>query len=99
TRWPRDWSSDVCSSDLREALRVVRRGLNPRVVPPVAAKVRAATEVEAGRSRSDAAVVVLLQHARIPEANPIGFPVGRTTEAAAETGRASCREIGNQTGG
>src|SRR6266702_3381124 len=26
TRWPRDWSSDVCSSDLRRDVRVVERG-------------------------------------------------------------------------
>src|SRR5439155_17435157 len=35
TRWPRDWSSDVCSSDLRRAhrpLRGERHRLRPR--PP-----------------------------------------------------------------
>src|SRR5207253_6791597 len=25
TRWPRDWSSDVCSSDLKSALRHLKR--------------------------------------------------------------------------
>src|SRR5439155_15696793 len=31
TRWPRDWSSDVCSSDLVEALAALERAvaLNP----------------------------------------------------------------------
>src|SRR5439155_10150500 len=35
TRWPRDWSSDVCSSDLRgsPAARVCRRGGSRVVVP------------------------------------------------------------------
>src|SRR5690625_3724441 len=28
TRWPRDWSSDVCSSDLHEAVAVVERYLS-----------------------------------------------------------------------
>src|SRR5207253_5467335 len=27
TRWPRDWSSDVCSSDLNYGLGIVRSGL------------------------------------------------------------------------
>src|SRR6266508_6829300 len=26
TRWPRDWSSDVCSSDLGDTLQIVVRG-------------------------------------------------------------------------
>src|SRR5690625_4153554 len=29
TRWPRDWSSDVCSSDLAEAARAIGLGFVP----------------------------------------------------------------------
>src|SRR5690625_6514745 len=29
TRWPRDWSSDVCSSDLKRAIGTTGRGIGP----------------------------------------------------------------------
>src|SRR5207253_4658101 len=35
TRWPRDWSSDVCSSDLKQASKraPARQGRNPPPLP------------------------------------------------------------------
>src|SRR5207253_4437161 len=32
TRWPRDWSSDVCSSDLGNACRLLPEALRSRVL-------------------------------------------------------------------
>src|SRR5207253_4869689 len=32
TRWPRDWSSDVCSSDLYSATNATARSMSARVV-------------------------------------------------------------------
>src|SRR5439155_9077909 len=36
TRWPRDWSSDVCSSDLRRQALEPFEGLSPAVIPVIA---------------------------------------------------------------
>src|SRR5207253_7644311 len=44
TRWPRDWSSDVCSSDL------CKLSAYPRVAPAVMALVRREKEVLLARS-------------------------------------------------
>src|SRR5207253_6919228 len=37
TRWPRDWSSDVCSSDLRRQLQSLGWAGGGRRCPPLAA--------------------------------------------------------------
>src|SRR5207253_6578012 len=42
TRWPRDWSSDVCSSDLKSSLGIAREYLDlvddARLFEPIAAE-------------------------------------------------------------
>src|SRR5439155_12005298 len=90
TRWPRDWSSDVCSPDLknlalRDALRPIARrhgramatGDGPERVP----------------QREVLAEVGLLELARAPPPvirGKLRHPLHR--EAVREIGRASCRE-------
>src|SRR5207253_5591418 len=84
TRWPRDWSSDVCSSDLNgcvvdpmvlveELQAIERRGIRPELY------------------LSDRAHLILPYHRLIDaaeEAAKAGAKVGTT----GQIGRASCRE-------
>src|SRR5438128_3945215 len=58
--------ADLARPERREARRVVRRRHQPRVVAPVVAEIRAATEIHAGRDQADRTVVVLLEGARVP---------------------------------
>src|SRR5207253_3922939 len=45
TRWPRDWSSDVCSSDLLSAALVLGLALSPAAAqPPRSVVVQTVTE-------------------------------------------------------
>src|SRR5438105_7780851 len=68
-----------------DTLRIVRRLLEPNVIAPVVAEIGAATGRQAGGGGCDAAVIVLLQHAGVPQANLIGLPIRRTREAAARS--------------
>src|SRR5207253_6577049 len=91
TRWPRDWSSDVCSSDLRAPTsrhRGARRG------PP------------AGRSRQELATggALVPRRAAVPERRSDGvrqvWEVVEVVEVRGgwgrKIGRASCRERGEE---
>src|SRR5207253_7603311 len=74
TRWPRDWSSDVCSSDLEQVLHPVggrtRQGELP--APAAALEVDPARLLELVRER-DAPV----RTARVREREEIGRASGR----------------------
>src|SRR5207253_8043575 len=84
TRWPRDWSSDVCSSDLTPIPEEIARFLGPR--RPVSG-VR-----EIGRSPPESVWLGpgdRCTRRRCPPPPPWHHP------RPAEIGRASCRERGN----
>src|SRR5439155_6321883 len=49
TRWPRDWSSDVCSSDLGER----RVGRDPERAEPACGRADEASDPAAGQHRSE----------------------------------------------
>src|SRR5207253_5432581 len=91
TRWPRDWSSDVCSSDLPRALRIAER---------VAAAVAAAHDAEVIHQHLRPGNVFLVHKAGDPDAVKVldfGMANTRAYEAslsgpATKIGRASCRE-------
>src|SRR5207253_3643411 len=92
TRWPRDWSSDVCSSDLAGAPRA-RRTRGAAVAPHAAERLRVSHPLSARRRR-------------LPRAYPrLGEAAGRALRGLSslararlrkglEIGRASCRERG-----
>src|SRR5207302_3896732 len=85
TRFSRDWSSDVCSSDLynpghQRADRI--RGLRPLLHPVVHALL---IDVDEGRLRARIVVAEDLDEAAVARGARIG-------DDDAEIGRASCRE-------
>src|SRR5207253_6619930 len=52
TRWPRDWSSDVCSSDLFGRIAILRIGMRPNGSPgDVEVFARGATDADPGLLR------------------------------------------------
>src|SRR5437870_7955098 len=83
TRWPRDWSSDVCSSDLDA---------------PSPAALHTLASLQAEQGRTEEARQTLLQaidRTGLPEPQPHDWYVmGRI-----EIGRASCREREETSGG
>src|SRR5439155_17899160 len=52
TRWPRDWSSDVCSSDLRSAGEVLLGVVDDRIGPQPAHHLDVARPADPGDVRS-----------------------------------------------
>src|SRR5207253_4563634 len=94
TRWPRDWSSDVCSSDLRageaETGRLLERLADRRL-----ARLRGSVQSLAIHDRRDRA-------ARVDHPHPMAVVLAHEDVAAAvdretrrpQIGRASCRERG-----
>src|SRR5690625_7906449 len=87
TRWPRDWSSDVCSSDLQE-------------VEAGAGDLRAAAHVDRAQALGDLQVVLdgVLEGGDLADGltdgevllEPLGSALGQVGDR--EIGRASCRE-------
>src|SRR5690625_7922367 len=59
TRWPRDWSSDVCSSDLGEAARAGDQG---RGFAVVADEVRKLAERTTSATKEIADMITRIQH-------------------------------------
>src|SRR5690625_7943718 len=55
TRWPRDWSSDVCSSDLGVQVEITPRGARTLLGTPAGALGPAVVDLQEllGRSRSE----------------------------------------------
>src|SRR5207253_5013641 len=90
TRWPRDWSSDVCSSDLTYTLDVpaAERALTPRT--------RAILPVHLyGHPAPMDAIVALARRHGLAVLEVLSLPCfAELTDAEvdAEIGRASCRE-------
>src|SRR5437660_8678998 len=89
TRWPRDWSSDVCSSDLPGAARSLRRARGRPYLSGLARRV--------GKQDNSAGIFLLpparrggtlhLRRQRsVPWLATVPFP------ARSKIGRASCRE-------
>src|SRR5690606_39812409 len=89
TRFSRDWSSDVCSSDLE---RIDERRKTCRPVLAVAAEEPHAAPFDAG----DQPITVELDLVQPPVAGR-GRP-GAGRELRIEIGRASCRERGERWG-
>src|SRR5699024_11687010 len=84
TRSKRDWSSDVCSSDLDGAHDALQAGANGSAIRLVHTNVEDVARIAAEKL---ALMQSLVQHA-LDEA-----------EQLVEIGRASCRERGRKTGG
>src|SRR5437870_7825069 len=82
TRWPRDWSSDVCSSDLARCRRL--RPSPCRVRPPAAAWPR--------NRRHRARTAGPPARARAPRSPGRCEPAARCPWRVRKIGRASCRE-------
>src|SRR5439155_3765113 len=88
TRWPRDWSSDVCSSDLTPeadgttALHWAARAAQCSAVVPSASGVLTA-DFPAGVAR------IAFTASRLP-----ALTASTSVSDAPEIGRASCRERG-----
>src|SRR5207253_4759394 len=84
TRWPRDWSSDVCSSDLSSFLK---RALVANAVHGVTAGFKKELDIVGVGYRAELkgkSVAFALG-----KSHPIDFPI---PEGIQEIGRASCRE-------
>src|SRR5207253_8483975 len=94
TRWPRDWSSDVCSSDLEVFLREE---------PPLAGRVVLAERVaHEGVVAQQPAQVRMARKVEAEEVERFALePVRRRPDLGdrGEIGRASCRERGERGGG
>src|SRR5207253_6795869 len=92
TRWPRDWSSDVCSSDLSRALvAALGDGLRAAGLPEDA--------IQLVPTRDRAAVGMMLT---MSGAIDVIVPRGGKSlidRVQREIGRASCRESGEVAGG
>src|SRR5207253_3624879 len=91
TRWPRDWSSDVCSSDLQVSTRLLRH-LAPRAVRAGerhGAHPLVGDDGAGGLVRQEYRPEQITREAGVVED---GFDLERT--ARHEIGRASCRERG-----
>src|SRR5439155_18669587 len=92
TRWPRDWSSDVCSSDLTVLLEAHQDTVptDHMTVEPFAARVengrlygRGACDIKGGMAS------MLAAFARVAREKPRG-----AANVVMEIGRASCRGRG-----
>src|SRR5207253_5792114 len=95
TRWPRDWSSDVCSSDLDPVLIAYRdAGADVVYAPGLADLDRIAAVVEAVAVPVN--VLALPNGPSVPELASVGV---RRVSTGGEIGRASCREREWRTGG
>src|SRR5207253_6502973 len=79
TRWPRDWSSDVCSSDLVPQNSTVEAGIRELGLKITTVDLTRATVFEKGCVY----IVPLLEELNLPE---------DTSAWANQIGRASCRE-------
>src|SRR5206468_9810444 len=85
TRSDRDWSSDVCSSDLGTALPLLIKCMNDT---NAGVRVNAALAVYRIGGNTDEPVRVLI------EAFKASSPTDRGNAASLQIGRASCRERG-----
>src|SRR5207253_5695874 len=98
TRWPRDWSSDVCSSDLLP-LAILAEGRQLRDREPLLAHCRRASRPADAEAPDAPAAVVAVDVAaahRGDRGSAIDVAAG---DGAGEIGRASCRERGERGGG
>src|SRR5207253_6409934 len=89
TRWPRDWSSDVCSSDLTRACSSSAVMIDLRADDEQALVV--ALDHELGQAVETALVLVHPQ-APVVARPPQQLPGGLLAHHLVEIGRASCRE-------
>src|SRR5439155_3399823 len=87
TRWPRDWSSDVCSSDLGEPLTPAEETKVEQIAEQIKTAVKAEAEAEAAFT------------AKYPGTEQDKANLGELKQAiTVEIGRASCRERGKGSG-
>src|SRR5207253_6581124 len=93
TSWPRDWSSDVCSSDLH------RLALPSRAIEAFAQALarELASHLKPG-SESEQAAHGLMRQLAPKEAPSADSRSARWIRAVAEIGRASCRKEGSMRG-
>src|SRR3546814_15233001 len=107
-----DWSSDVCSSDLPAIGTEPFEGAEPRLVGHARRSFDPITEIDIGKAGAGGALDMIENDIgaqpfaervlRVEEAvdhrQSVALPVGEaaTDKAAAEIGRASCRERGGQ---
>src|SRR5687768_18296306 len=89
TRCSRDWSSDVCSSDLRWRARSSRSARSIGSVTLLSALVEAHPQLLEPERHIGGGVVVAPLAAAGPE---VGHTVDKSPERDAQIGRASCRE-------
>src|SRR5437660_2020535 len=97
TRWPRDWSSDVCSSDLGRSRQTGCCGLRDRIS-------RKTRHVPAGDvPKMDFHCILWRRKKQIkPDRKPepshlrLALAAKRRTTRALKIGRASCRERGKE---
>src|SRR5207253_7778148 len=87
TRWPRDWSSDVCSSDLMEGAAVAETSYTPFAARKGARPVRLIVRRVPPTPGSQLALYVDYSHHPLITNRPGEM-------LALEIGRASCRERG-----
>src|SRR5207253_6504997 len=95
TRWPRDWSSDVCSSDLAQAVEEGRLDLVHAVVAERAAA--ALTFHLSRRTIWSSLDPALAQREGLYE-RAVEVPSVTLAQLMSEIGRASCRERGQIVG-
>src|SRR5690625_6732842 len=76
TRWPRDWSSDVCSSDLPGVLSAASARALSRRTSPRRARRRSSTTTSSRRSRNMSAALDRLkqQNGPVQSPPPLGSP-------------------------
>src|SRR5207253_7994862 len=92
TRWPRDWSSDVCSSDL-----ITNFKIDARIKPVKELEAKATLSVTARQRTRRVLFFELSRFLRVSEVladgKPVEFIHNQAVEGShLEIGRASCRE-------
>src|SRR5207253_6622657 len=92
TRWPRDWSSDVCSSDLISPDRNKNMAANVELLNRVMDRIDNAPEGEWDQSSWCSCFAG-------QTAKELGYSTEWQFDELGQIGRASCRERGEMTGG
>src|SRR5207253_8730203 len=95
TRWPRDWSSDVCSSDLVVTLASVILGALAIMLSVIAmALAQDTVRVRGTIERIDGSTYMV----KARDGAELKVTLADSPQIAGEIGRASCRERGESGG-